>query len=314
LSKDQTPPTKVGGTDSKDASKKEVTPDGLISLDELDQIIQQSDPEFNSKMAQISSVPSLKGANLELLDLDQIIEEEESNSFRARRHRFQRRIYASVTMRFEAFKTSVIRGLSEGIPAALHTVKNQIIQLKNEISRRIEKFKYLDVKHKLALIGIFFLAVFVMIFIYRAATVGVIPSKTQLFVNSMEEWAQKTHTYNPEQDQEPFYDSARVKQNIMSLRRAVVNLKPSESSGPNPMAFFEFYLEGNSADVVVELKDREYDVIDQVQRMIEDMTFNEIDSVDGKMRLTERIRKELNSFLTTGKVKRVYIKQGIVKP
>jgi flagellar basal body-associated protein FliL len=94
----------------------------------------------------------------------------------------------------------------------------------------------------------------------------------------------------------------------------VVNIQPSESSGPNPMAAYEFSLEGNSTEVLIEIKDREVELRDLMYRTIEDFTFEQADSPEGKELLTEKLRKEVNMVLTQGKIRKVWIKTAIVKP
>ncbi len=293
---------------------EELNQEELISVEDLDKIIQESDPEFNQSLLQVMSVLPSSGQNIDLLDLDQILKEEESQSPRARWNRFQRRIYANMSMAVVAIKSFLQKGWKAGLLSFLNMIKEIFTKFSKSIANAQTKFKYLSVQKKLVIVGMTLLSIFVVLFVRRSLTVGVIPKDNQLFVNSMEEWAKEVSTYPQDEVLEDFYDSPRVKQNIMSMRRAVVNLKRSETSGPNPMAFFEFFAEGNSSDVVIELKDREYEVIDHVQRAMEEMTFNELDTIAGKQLLLEKIRKELNSFLTKGKVKKVYIKQAIVKP
>lgn len=286
----------------------------LISLEDLDKIIDQNDPDFNNNLSQVTAIKEIHGQNIELLDLDQILAEEKSQTFKARWHRLQRRIGLFVVSMIVFVRNIFLMGFKEALPLILKQIKSAFAYAGGILAKKSQNFKYLSLQKKLAAVAIGLLSVFVLLFTYRSLTVGVIPKNTQLFVNSIEELAKDVYVYQKEDAQEDFYDSPRVKQNIMALRKAVVNLKRSAGSGPNPMAFFEFFIEGNSTDVMIELKDREYEIIDVVQRIIEDMTYSELDSVDGKQGLLEKVRKELNSLLTKGKVKRVYIKQAIIKP
>ncbi len=90
------------------------------------------------------------------------------------------------------------------------------------------------------------------------------------------------------------------------MQKMTVNLRRSSESGPNPMGAFEFYVEGAASEVVVEIKDREPEMEDLFSRTIEDMTFDQVASGEGKKLLCDRLRKELNKVLTKGYVRRVF--------
>ncbi len=310
MADESSPQTKVDKLENSD--EEAGTEENLISAEELDKIIQESDPEFSQSLAQVIAVSPAQGQNIDPLDIDNILKEEASSFFsikalRRKTRSFFLQIFSSVKFFFQG-------GYKETIPILFNRGRQSVARMMGRISEAQSTFRYLSLKKKLMMLSLVLLSVFLLMFLYRSWTVGVIPQNSHLFVNSMEEWAAHVYTFPADEAQDNFYTSSRVKQNIMALRRAVVNLKPSATSGPNPMAFFEFFVEGNSADVVVELKDREYEVIDLVQRIMEDFTFNEIDTPEGKQLLLEKIRKEVNSLLTKGKIRKLYIKQAIVKP
>lgn len=80
------------------------------------------------------------------------------------------------------------------------------------------------------------------------------------------------------------------------------------------MAAVEFFLEGLSPEAIIEVKDRETEIRDLFQRTMEDMTYGELASAEGKQQLTEKLRLALNAYLTKGKIRRVFIKEIVVKP
>src|SRR5690606_28930606 len=104
----------------------------------------------------------------------------------------------------------------------------------------------------------------------------------------------------------------RASQNLMILSRMTVNLQVSSGSGPNPMGSFEFFIEGNSPDVMVEIKDREHEVRDFCQRTIEEMTYDQMESVDGKQLLQEKLRRGVNRILTKGQIRKIFYKTAIL--
>jgi flagellar basal body-associated protein FliL len=134
------------------------------------------------------------------------------------------------------------------------------------------------------------------------------------FHGSMAELADDSFTYDSEMPMEPFYDSPRVKAYLFKMKPMVVNLKRREPQRDNPMAYFEFVLEGNSGDVVVELKLRESEFVDLAERLIESQSYEALDTPEGKRELKESLRRELNKKLTDGILRKVEIQNVFIKP
>jgi flagellar basal body-associated protein FliL len=134
------------------------------------------------------------------------------------------------------------------------------------------------------------------------------------FYGSMGDVASYVFHYDPESQSEAFYSSPRVKTYSFRLKPIVINLKRKENSDRNPMGFFEFVLDGSSGDVLVEVKTRETEIVDIVQRVIEGMRYEELDTQDGKLLLKETLRKELNKILLEGSLRKVQIQSIIIKP
>lgn len=80
------------------------------------------------------------------------------------------------------------------------------------------------------------------------------------------------------------------------------------------MGAFEFFVEGTVNDVIVEIKDREPEIEDLFLRTIEEMNYDQISSGEGKKKLCEILRHEVNKILTKGQVRRIFFKTAIVKP
>lgn len=134
------------------------------------------------------------------------------------------------------------------------------------------------------------------------------------FYGSMEEIADYSFSIEDDALYEPFYNSPRVKAYSFQLKPVVVNLRRKNPDRENPMGFFEFVFEGNSGDVVVEMKSRESEFVDIVGRVIEGHTYESLETPEGKMELKENLRRELNKQLTEGIVRRVEISKFFIKP
>lgn len=134
-----------------------------------------------------------------------------------------------------------------------------------------------------------------------------------LFLTSYAERGGQVNTYNPLTDSEMFFDNSRLLKNIVTVKKMVANIRPSESSGPNPMLAFELNIEGTSNEVVIEIKDREAEFKDLILRAAEELSYDELSVSDGKKNLSERILNVINSNLTQGQIRKVLYKSFILK-
>ncbi len=103
-------------------------------------------------------------------------------------------------------------------------------------------------------------------------------------------------------------------EDVVLLRKVVVNIKRSENSGTTPMVAYELYVQGSNQDVAVEVKERERDLRDSAARVAEEFTYDQLSSAEGKNRFKVVLRKELNSKLERGRIVGLYFKTFIIKP
>ena len=135
-----------------------------------------------------------------------------------------------------------------------------------------------------------------------------------LFLRSYSEWGLDANAYNPLSEVELFYDNPRFAKNLMTMTKMVSNIKPSESSGTNPMLALEINVEGLSAESIIEIKDREAEFKDILLRESEEFSYDDLISTEGKKSLLEKYQAAINANLTQGQVRRVLIKSFILKP
>ena len=317
-------PKKEGAENASGENSEEV-----LSLDNLDSIIAEEDPEFAAGLQEITP------QNIGHLDSDSDLEIEYTLDYEKRQwvgmpgprgklvKAFPFLPYLSYKIKMKRtsmrltwirWKEQLIHGLRNLGPSILKWLKAQLGAMKSGMGEGMTAFKSFSLVKKLAFVGLLVVTVGAGFVFYKIATNKLIPAEQDLFLPSLDEWAQAKYQYGPEDQKESFYDSTRTAQNIMELQKMIVNIRRSASSGPNPMAAMEFYVEGTVAEVVVEIKDRESEVQDLFQRTIEDTNYDQLSSGEGKQMLCDRLRKNVNKILTKGKVRRVFIKNAVIKP
>lgn len=288
--------------DDLDATKVE----GGLSLKELDAVISQEDPDFGAQILEIESDHAKSELNIELIDLDQVLEERKTKTWKARFSRLRHYIWAKLFLLWILGKNLALNLGQRSIDG----LKHFNVQRK-EFQRDFSKW---PLSKKGLLLAILLVSAATVHFGYKAWTHGWLIEKQPLFLRSLREWSTKEISYESEHGLEPFFDSARVSQNLFSLKRVVVNIRRSDHSGPNPMAAFEFFLEGNSTEVIIEVKDRESEIRDEIQRTIEEMTYDQLVTTEGKQNLIEKLRRAINKLVTLGQIRKVYIKTFVIKP
>lgn len=308
--------------------------DGLLSLENLDQVLADEDPDFSEALVDIGpddpSAMYIYDPDLELPPTleDEIRSWEKSTGAQ----KFFYKLFPflpKLIFTVKNFKTvyretkeklreKVIYMRKEGVHDVLGWIKGKKAKVTGAISAKISAglaaFKGFSLVQKLIFVVLILVTGASIALIYRISTKGLVGKSEGLFMTSMGAWGQKNYIYDPNTQVEPFYDSLRASQNMLSLEKMIVNLRPSETSGPNPMGAFEFFVEGMAADVIVEIKDREPEMRDLFQRTIEESTFDFVASGEGKQQLCDKLRKEVNKVLTTGRVRRIFIKTAIIKP
>lgn len=302
----------------------------LMSLESLDSVLAEEDPDFAKSLNEIG--PDVVGAGEiyeEGLELEYTLAEEEklwqsATGFRAKLLKifpFLPKISYKIKMKrtglrlsFRKFKEQARHRIVNAGPLTLAWLKSALTGTKKTVGDGLTSFKGYSLLKKLSLLGLVVATGVAGFVLYRVSTKGLLPHREDLFVRSLADWSSQKYQYDPKTETEPFYDSTRAAQNIFLMKRMVVNLRRSGEAGANPMGAFEFYVEGAASDVVVEIKDREAEVEDLFLRTIEEMTFDQVSSAEGKQALCERLRKEVNKVLTKGYVRRIFIKTAIVKP
>jgi flagellar basal body-associated protein FliL len=130
---------------------------------------------------------------------------------------------------------------------------------------------------------------------------------------SFETVADQKFTYDPDEALEHFNNPMLQPENVILIERIIVNLR-RPGDGLNPMGLFELYVETASQEAAVEIKDREPEVRDVIARTFEQALYDDLTGIEGKNKIKLIIQKNLNTFLTKGRVRKVFFKTFVLKP
>lgn len=317
---DNESPTKV--ENEKDGSPEEDSEE-MLSLESLDSIIAEEDPDFAKSLNEIGPDENI---DIEIynegLELEYTIADERKLWTGAPGIRkklatvfpFLPAIAFKIKMKRTVARLKWVKWKEQAIENAKHAIPLLLAWSKQKVQDGLQSFGQFSKLKKISFLGLILITGVSGYIVYRVATKGLLPQSEDLFIGSLAEWSQQKYQYDPRNEVESFYESPRTTQNILQLKKMIVNLRRSSESGETPMGAFEFLVEGAATEVIVEIKDREPEVEDLFLRTLEEMTFDQVASGEGKRLLCETLRKEVNKILTKGYVRRVFIKTAIVKP
>jgi flagellar basal body-associated protein FliL len=304
-------------------------------LDEagIDLFLQKEEPDFTSSLKSIGADKTLIAQDISLSDEQQQLADEveawkTGSKFRRMvlkvvpfaprlsliKKRLQFKVALIVHGRWVRFKNFGYYLATDGRQKAVASTKSWLSEAAGSVASGVSKFKSFPILKKVLAASVLLIAVLTTVFIYRSYTHGIIQPGEELFIPSLESVATESYDYDPATESEPFYDNLRSTQNLFLFPKMVVNLARGNRPNRNPMAAFEFFVEGMVPEVIVEMKDREAMIKDAMQRTIEGYSFEQLDTSEGKNELREKLMKEINSLLTKGAVRRVLIKTIVLKP
>ncbi len=317
------------------APEEDALPDYPSELDEfgLDAFLENEHPDFTKGLQAIGADKTLVAQDILLSDSEQQVADEielwkHGSKFKKitvrvlpfmprlflviKRLRFKFFLYArGLLVRFKNFSYYLA---TDGRDSIIKNFKAQIVRLGGALQKQAASFKKLTLKEKLAGVGLLIFAIATSAFIFQSYKHGFIRNEDELFIPSLSAVADEAIEYDPETEMEPFYDNLRSTQNLFLMPKMVVNLRRGATSGRNPMVALELFVEGMAPEVIIEMKDREAMLRDALQREIEDFSFEQLDTSDGKNELRDKIKNKINTLLIRGTVRKVLIKTIILKP
>ena len=134
------------------------------------------------------------------------------------------------------------------------------------------------------------------------------------YLSSLEGVADKKFNYASDTKVIRYSNDLLLPQHVVLINKIVVNVRPGKLSTVNPMIAFDLYVRTDNNEAAVEIKDREKQIQDHLQRFCEDLNYDQIQTEDGKLTWKNRMKRELNLILNNGKVKEIFFKTLLIKP
>jgi hypothetical protein len=126
--------------------------------------------------------------------------------------------------------------------------------------------------------------------------------------------ADRRETFGNDVDVIRYNNDLLAQQFVVQISKIVVNLVPGERSTRNPMVAFDLYVRTDTEEASVEIRKREKELQDHLQRFCEGLNYDQILNEEGKRVWKLKMKRELNLVLNTGQVKDVFFKTLLLKP
>lgn len=302
-----------------------------IAPEDIDQLIAMEDPSFAGELDALARESDLGGEDLAGLsadpdyDMDGEPEMETSEKEAASADHPLGRVWQVISKKLSETKKRVqLAGIAiknrllvlgqrskkflmHGLPERIGYLWSQFKFLLGELVKTYHRFAGLSLFQKSALFGSLTLAVAAVFFLTLTLRDQWLSRFVPELPRSLASAGEIIGKVKSKQDLMSFEAAFPDKEFQVQLPKLIVNLKPDSKSGSLPMGAFEFYLGLDTQDTAVEVRDREKEVIDHVQRAVETMTYSQVMSTNGKAIMKNRIRDSLNLMLNRGRVTGVYI-------
>lgn len=302
--------------------------DGSVSLEDLDSLINQVDPGFNASLEAIKNEAVTDTSAIETLQVDSQVDV--GNEDEAHKSTFKQKVLSILAwpfikvrdwllMRWMAFKNRAVLFKDQSVQFFKHELPERLRYYRsllyagfNRIKGQIQLFISLSLAQKLAALASAAFVGAAFFFLVQSFRGQWLPTwRNPIMANFAQHAAFVRHVKNPK-DYVRFFEAFPDIEIPFLLSKIVVNLTPSAGI-PNPMGAFEFYLGLDSKETAIEIKDREKEMLDLVQRTVEEFTYDEVMGQIGQVRMKARIRDALNKSLRQGRVTKVYISTMVTK-
>lgn len=292
-----------------------------IPLEDIEKLLEAEDPEFSKELEAVKAVENNLDVNIEA----SVVSEDENaipgmEIKESRWSKFRARLRLSIYT-FKLNLKARIKTLGKDSLIFLKTKPKEYALYSFVIAKILIKkavvpfalFRKATMVQRLGVLTLVLLAVTGLWVLLNNLRGIWLPGLSEPILASLTNQAEWVETYDPNDGVESFYSAFPQERHEFLFRGMKVNLKAANGS-PNPMGAFEVIVLLDSKDTAIEIRDREVEFFDSLQRVFEEETFDDLESDLGKGKLKGRVKHELNQLLTQGWVKEVSFKTFILKP
>jgi flagellar basal body-associated protein FliL len=303
-----------------------------ISLDEIDRILKEDDPDFTNQLGEIQSVSGDSEVDIESLvpGDDETMPIDEVLSVGSRLlDRFPKleKILKPLGKVRSALYTRWLRTRANAVvlfhqlwiyartwPGEFAQYLKAMSKIaKAQMGQAQDHFKALPRLQKLAWLTLSALALS-FVLVLKLNLMGVwLPGLFPHVVSDLTTVADKVWTVEKNEEWVGLYRAFPQEEIEFLFPKIIVNLRRTRGYS-NPMGAFELYVVMDSKDAALEVQARQKELHDLLQRAIEDQSYPDLGSPLGKKRIKDLLRRELNDVLTQGWVKDILIKTMVLKP
>ncbi|MCJ8276125.1 MAG: flagellar basal body-associated FliL family protein [Bdellovibrionales bacterium] len=131
------------------------------------------------------------------------------------------------------------------------------------------------------------------------------------YIVSLEELTDEIYTYPTDGVEVPLFDDYRSNAITYALPKTMINLR-REGSNPS-YGEFEFFLNLREKELEAVIKSKQSEIMDLVQRTLEQITWSELQNPTGKEKVKKVIRHRVNDFLQGNIVLGVYYRSILLQ-
>lgn len=314
-------------TQASESNKENVLSEEITSaVAEVDKILEKEDPEFLTQVEDIKKSEFQTNVDLEATDIEGFLTEGEKSGIQRKKIKKEKlhiRLKNTLSDFFNKWQSRIHKfsefskhALKSGFKLSLKALKFSAVYSLAKLKAGVQYLLGLSLRTKLSILASLILAAGVYGSLYLAfKKKHYLPEWKIDYLVSMADIADESFDYDPNEPKESFESEIRNPEHIFEVERIVANLKQTHVSDHIPMGLFEFYLEANSNEAIIEIGDRRQEARHVILRVLEQMTYEELTEIEGKKKLKLILKKELNSFLTQGhQVRQIYFKTIVLKP
>ncbi len=302
-----------------------------ISIEEIDRILQSDDPEFSKELGEIQSVGVESEVEIEsAVELeDSIPSEEETSKTNVLLERFPwlEKISGPFKKSRSWAYTRWLKWRNQGMVLLRQAIlvmrtwpgefvrysKSMWAALREKVRALVAIFKEMSLTQKLTWAGFITLSVVTIFSLWMNFRGVWLPNLYPPILTDLSTVADAKWEESPNQKRVALFKAFPQEAMQFLFPKLVVNLR-RVNNYQNPMGAFEFFVELDSQDSALEVKAREHELHDRLQRALEGQSYNDLAGKLGKNRVKDLLRREINAVLTQGWVTEVYIKTMVLKP